>query len=85
MQEAIAGPAPAEVPSRFDHSPYLDEAEYYETLAQRHGPGTFNLTWETNRGCPYSCSFCDWGSSTMSRIRAFDIERVRAEAEWIGR
>ena len=52
---------------------------------QRHGPGTFNVTWETNRGCPYSCSFCDWGSSTMSRIRAFDIERVRAEAEWIGR
>lgn len=77
--------APSEVPRRFDHSPYLDEAEYYERLAQRHGPGTFNLTWETNRGCPYSCSFCDWGSSTMSRIRAFDLERVHAEAEWIGR
>jgi hypothetical protein len=40
------------------------------------------LSVETNRGCPYSCSFCDWGSSTMSRIRMFDFDRVRAEFEW---
>lgn len=37
---------------------------------------------ETNRGCPYSCTFCDWGSSTMSRIRTFSLERVRAEIDW---
>ena len=24
---------------------------------------------ETNRGCPYGCTFCDWGSATLSRIR----------------
>lgn len=23
---------------------------------------------ETNRGCPYSCSFCDWGGMTKSKI-----------------
>ena len=27
---------------------------------------------ETNRGCPYGCTFCDWGSATLSRIRKFD-------------
>ena len=37
---------------------------------------------ETNRGCPYGCTFCDWGSATMSRIRAFNLERVFAELEW---
>jgi radical SAM superfamily enzyme YgiQ (UPF0313 family) len=37
---------------------------------------------ETNRGCPYSCTFCDWGSSTASRIRKFDLDRVLAELEW---
>jgi hypothetical protein len=37
---------------------------------------------ETNRGCPYGCTYCDWGSSTLSRIRKFSIERVAAELEW---
>ena len=37
---------------------------------------------ETNRGCPYGCTFCDWGSATLSRIRKFDLDRVFAELEW---
>jgi hypothetical protein len=37
---------------------------------------------ETNRGCPYGCTFCDWGSATLSRIRKFDLARVFAELEW---
>jgi radical SAM superfamily enzyme YgiQ (UPF0313 family) len=40
---------------------------------------------ETNRGCPFGCTFCDWGSATMQKIRKFDIERVHQEIEWIGR
>lgn len=37
---------------------------------------------ETNRGCPYSCTFCDWGSATRSRVRFFPMERVLGELEW---
>lgn len=40
---------------------------------------------ETNRGCPFGCTFCDWGSATMSPIRAFDLDRVYAELEWCAR
>ncbi len=40
------------------------------------------LIMETNRGCPYGCTFCDWGSATASKIRNFDIDRVMAELEW---
>ncbi|MEL7209971.1 MAG: radical SAM protein, partial [Actinomycetota bacterium] len=40
---------------------------------------------ETNRGCPYGCTFCDWGQDTMSRIRKFPMERVLADIEEIGR
>jgi hypothetical protein len=47
------------------------------------GPGGINL--ETNRGCPYGCTFCDWGSATLSRIRKFDLDRVFAELEWCAR
>ncbi|WP_329791359.1 KedN5 family methylcobalamin-dependent radical SAM C-methyltransferase [Lentzea sp. DG1S-22] len=36
---------------------------------------------ETNRGCPYKCSFCYWGGATGQRIRAFSRERLRAELE----
>lgn len=40
------------------------------------------VTFETNRGCPYGCTFCDWGSATTSRIRKFGLERVFAEIDW---
>lgn len=40
---------------------------------------------ETNRGCPYACTFCDWGSATQQKIRRFELERVKSEIEWIGK
>lgn len=40
------------------------------------------MTLETNRGCPYSCTFCDWGSLTYSKVKRFDLEKVREELEW---
>jgi radical SAM superfamily enzyme YgiQ (UPF0313 family) len=45
---------------------------------------TWNGMLETNRGCPYMCTFCDWGSITQSKIKNFDLERVFAEIEWMG-
>lgn len=44
--------------------------------------GLLGWIFESNRGCPYGCTFCDWGSSTMSRIRKFDLDRVEAEMRW---
>ncbi|HMS87630.1 MAG TPA: radical SAM protein [Acidimicrobiales bacterium] len=40
------------------------------------------VTLETNRGCPYGCTFCDWGSATTSRVRKYDIDRVFGELQW---
>jgi hypothetical protein len=34
---------------------------------------------ETNRGCPYSCTYCCWGQATQSRINSFPLETVKAE------
>ncbi len=36
---------------------------------------------ETNRGCPYKCSFCFWGGAVGQRVRAFSRPRLRAELE----
>lgn len=41
----------------------------------------FSALFETNRGCPNSCSFCDW-SSLKSKVRLFPMERVKAEIDW---
>lgn len=46
------------------------------------GVPRLHATLETNRGCPYGCTFCDWGSATTSKIRKFDLERVFGELEW---
>ena len=29
---------------------------------------------ESNRGCPFGCTFCDWGSATRQKIRKFDLQ-----------
>lgn len=36
---------------------------------------------ETNRGCPYRCSFCYWGGAVGQKVRAFSLDRLRAEVE----
>jgi putative methyltransferase len=76
---------PAEVPLVFDYSPYVEQTDYYERLIKQHKGFCFDVIIETNRGCPYGCSFCDWGSNTMSKIRRFDMSRIKAEIEWLGR
>jgi len=39
--------------------------------------------WETNRGCPFSCTFCDWGSATAAKVTKFDMDRIYAELNWM--
>ncbi len=38
--------------------------------------------WETNRGCPFGCTFCYWGSAVNTRVREFAIERLMRELAW---
>lgn len=42
-----------------------------------------NVMWETNRGCPYGCSFCDWGHATNSKIKLFNYENLLQEIDLI--
>ena len=67
----------------FGQSPYVAQSDYYQRIMAESPNQPFMAIWETTRGCPYSCSYCDWGSSTMSKIRQFPIERVRAEIDWL--
>lgn len=64
-------------------SPYLTDV--FKSLMEKHPEVRWNATLETNRGCPYMCTFCDWGSLTYSKVKKFHLERVYDELEWIGR
>ncbi|MGJ8662161.1 MAG: B12-binding domain-containing radical SAM protein [Marinicella sp.] len=66
--------APDEVPS-----PYL--SGLFDVYAGRVEAAII----ESNRGCPFGCTFCDWGSATNQKVRKFDLDRVKDEIEWIGK
>jgi radical SAM superfamily enzyme YgiQ (UPF0313 family) len=64
-------------------SPYLTGV--FDKLMLETTDVEWNATVETNRGCPYACTFCDWGSLTYNKVKKFNLEKVFAELEWIGK
>jgi radical SAM superfamily enzyme YgiQ (UPF0313 family) len=65
-------------------SPY-DEG-FYDGIVAANPDIRFQAIIETNRGCPFHCTFCYWGKGGLSRkYRYFGVDRVAAEMEWIGR
>ena len=40
---------------------------------------------ETNRGCPYGCTYCQQGSKYFSKIRYYDDSRIRDELYYIAK
>ena len=64
-------------------SPYL--AGIFDRIIAENPDVIWNATLETNRGCPYQCTFCDWGSLTYNKVKKFELTRVFHELEWIGR
>lgn len=40
---------------------------------------------ETNRGCPFACTFCAWGISVLNKVRTFSLERVMAEIDYVAK
>lgn len=59
-------------------SPYLNGI--FDSITD--GETNFSAILETNRGCPFKCAFCDWGT-LGSRVRLFPMERIKAEIDWI--
>ena len=64
-------------------SPYLTDV--FKPLMEKFPEIRWNATLESNRGCPYACTFCDWGSLTYNKVKKFGLERVYQEFEWVGK
>ena len=69
---------------RLDQIPSPYTTGVFDTIMADNPTVTWNATLETNRGCPYQCTFCDWGSLTYNKVKQFDLQRVFAEIEWMG-
>lgn len=61
-------------------SPYLEGV--FAPLMDANPRENWIALWETNRGCPFACTFCDWGSAVASKVYAFEIDRLYREVEW---
>ena len=64
-------------------SPYLSGV--FDKIIEENPGVEWNGTLETNRGCPFQCTFCDWGSLTYNKVKHFGLERVFEELEWMGK
>jgi len=67
----------ARIPSPFDVLELTD--------AEGH-PLYDAVTYETTRGCPYRCAFCEWGTGAIgTKMVGFPLERLRRDWEKIVR
>lgn len=59
-------------------SPYTDGI--FDGIMREFPHIEYHATIETNRGCPYSCAYCEW--SCTKKVRLFPLEKVKQEIEW---
>lgn len=64
-------------------SPYLEGT--FEPLMRANPNEHWIAMWETNRGCPFSCTFCDWGSAVAAKVNYWDMGRLTMEIDWFAR
>jgi radical SAM superfamily enzyme YgiQ (UPF0313 family) len=64
-------------------SPFLEGV--FDPLIVNNPDETWIGLWETNRGCPFQCTFCDWGSAVANKVNQFGLERIKSEVQWFAR
>lgn len=62
-------------------SPYTEGI--FDHLLREFPDVEFHATLETNRGCPYTCSYCEW--CFTHKVRKFSMEKIKSEIEWIAK
>jgi len=61
-------------------SPFLEGA--FDAIMAANPQESWIGLWETNRGCPFRCTFCDWGSATAAKVTKFGEHRLYREVDW---
>ena len=63
----------------------LDEipSPYLTGLMDKFFDGKLCPTIQTNRGCPFHCTFCTDGRDSVNQVNSFSLDRVSAEINYI--
>ena len=64
-------------------SPYLTNLIW--ELVDKNDSESWAVNWETNRGCPYGCTFCDWGYAAFNKTNRYDEEKLYEEIDWFSK
>ena len=72
--------------SPIDRIRNLDEipSPYTTGLLDRFFDSELNPMIQTNRGCPFSCTFCVDGADDVQQVNQFSIQRTEDELNYIG-
>jgi radical SAM superfamily enzyme YgiQ (UPF0313 family) len=63
-------------------SPYLTGE--FDYLFKNNEDHSYQVIIETNRGCPFLCTYCYWGKGgNTTKYRFHSLDRVFAEIDWI--
>jgi putative methyltransferase len=69
-----------------ENSPWLNNKEWVLDFKKKHIDSSdfkeCTVLWETDRGCPYKCSFCDWGSETNNKITKVEVDLAKREIDF---
>ena len=80
VPDLVAGSAPDRLRNLDDiPSPYLTG------LLDGFFDGRLLPFLETNRGCPFKCSFCHTGADYFGKINLFSLDRIKEELNYAGR
>ena len=61
-------------------SPFL--TGFFDSLIAANPGENWIGLWETNRGCPFKCTYCDWGVGSKKRMADYGLERLFQEVDW---
>ncbi|MHB1335186.1 MAG: B12-binding domain-containing radical SAM protein [Candidatus Humimicrobiaceae bacterium] len=64
-------------------SPYL--GGIFGPLMNANPGESWSAMWESNRGCPFSCSYCSWGNGPRKSVYQYDMDRVLSEIDWFSK
>ena len=65
----------------------LDEipSPYLTGMMDKFFDGKLSPAIQTNRGCPFSCTYCVDGNSAVNQVNKFSLERVKSELLYIAK
>lgn len=64
----------------------LDEipSPYLNGMLDKFFDGRLTPFLETNRGCPFLCTFCHTGNDYFNKVNKYSLDRIKGEIDYIG-